>query len=139
MILKDKKGSKIIMYILVAVIVLVVVFFVFKKDGGNSANAGFENVSAEDVHSYVGNDEYQLVDVREPSEFSGGHVKGSVNIPLGTVLENLDKLKKDKKIVFICRSGNRSSKAAKMVAKEEGYQVYNMKGGMNAWTYEVEK
>ncbi len=140
MILNNRKESKVIMYILVAVVVLVVVFFVLKKGSGEpGTGAGYENVTAEDVHSFVGDSSYQLVDVREPSEFSSGHVKGAVNIPVASILDNLDKLNKDKKIVFICRSGNRSSRAAKMVAKQEGYSLYNMKGGMNAWSYEVEK
>ncbi len=124
------------MYIAIAVVVLVFVFLMMKR-GGDSGAATYEDLSTEKVHEIVGDSSYQLVDVREPNEFSSGHIEGAENIPLGTISSSLDKLDKDKKIVFICRSGNRSSKAAKMVGAEEGYEVYNMKGGMLAWKYEV--
>ncbi|MCS6988641.1 MAG: rhodanese-like domain-containing protein [Chloroherpetonaceae bacterium] len=52
-----------------------------------------------------------LVDVRTPQEFAAGHVKGSVNIPLDQVPQNLDKFKGKSKIVVFCRSGNRSGQA----------------------------
>lgn len=52
-----------------------------------------------------------LVDVREPSEFSMGSVKGAVNIPLGTIPSQLSKFKNKDNIVVFCRSGNRSRQA----------------------------
>jgi rhodanese-related sulfurtransferase len=52
-----------------------------------------------------------LVDVRTPSEFSEGHVNGSVNIPLDTVPQNLKKFENKKNIIVFCRSGNRSGQA----------------------------
>ena len=38
----------------------------------------------------------QIIDVRTPAEYSGGHIKGSINIPLDTLQKNLTKIKKDK-------------------------------------------
>lgn len=52
-----------------------------------------------------------LVDVRTPAEFADGHVKGSVNIPLDKMQQQLSKFNDKKNIVVFCRSGMRSSQA----------------------------
>lgn len=62
-----------------------------------------------------------LVDVRTPAEFSGGSVKGAVNIPLDSVGSQLAKFKDKKHIVVFCRSGNRSGQA-KGILEQNGFQ-----------------
>lgn len=71
----------------------------------------------------------QIIDVRTPSEFKNGHLKGAVNLPLQTLNAQLSKIKKDKPVITVCASGMRSS-SAKSLLKSKGYEVYN--GG--AWT-----
>lgn len=61
-----------------------------------------------------------LVDVRSKAEFSAGHVKGSVNIPLDTLASNLSKFKGKENIIVFCRSGNRSS-MAKALLEQNGF------------------
>jgi hydroxyacylglutathione hydrolase len=76
-----------------------------------------------------------LIDVREPDEFTGelGHVAGAQLMSLGTVPEKLSGVDREQTIVFICRSGGRSSQATAF-AKSRGYEsVYNMRGGMLLW------
>jgi phage shock protein E len=73
------------------------------------------------------NDGAFLVDVRTPSEFAGGSVKGAVNIPLDTIAKNLEKFKNKKNIVVFCRSGNRSGQAL-AILKQQGY-LNVMNGG----------
>ena len=66
-----------------------------------------------------------IVDVRSPQEFAGGHVKGSINIPLDSIKQRITDLKKkNKPIITVCRSGNRSG-MAKMMLKSAGIEVYN--------------
>ncbi len=74
-----------------------------------------------------------FLDVRETSEFRAGHVPGALHIPLGQLHRRLGELGRDRSIVAVCRSGNRSGAAARMLAAE-GYQVENLGGGMIAWT-----
>ncbi|MBS1573036.1 MAG: rhodanese-like domain-containing protein [Bacteroidetes bacterium] len=62
-----------------------------------------------------------LVDVRTPAEFSGGSVKGAVNIPLDKVPSQLSKFKNKKSIVVFCRSGSRSGQA-KSILESNGFQ-----------------
>lgn len=67
----------------------------------------------------------QIIDVRTKGEFQGGHIKGSVNLPLQTLSGNLTKLKKDKPVITCCASGMRSA-SAKGILKSQGFtEVYN--------------
>ncbi len=52
-----------------------------------------------------------ILDVRSKAEYQGGHIKGSINIPVDTLNNNLSKLKKDKPIITCCASGMRSASA----------------------------
>ena len=70
-----------------------------------------------------------IIDVRTPEEFKSGHVKGSINIPLDKVQNQLGKIDKNKPVITCCRSGARSGMAAD-VLKRNGYECYN--GGR--WT-----
>ncbi|MBK6835473.1 MAG: rhodanese-like domain-containing protein [Bacteroidetes bacterium] len=67
-----------------------------------------------------------IVDVRSKAEYAGGHVKGSVNIPLDQLSYNLKKFKsKEQAIITCCASGMRSS-SAKGMLKSQGYtNVHN--------------
>jgi phage shock protein E len=70
-----------------------------------------------------------IIDVRTPSEYKGGHIKGSINIPLQNLDSNLSKIKKDNPVITCCASGMRSA-SAKGILKSNGYDAYN--GG--SWT-----
>lgn len=72
-----------------------------------------------------------IIDVRSKGEYLGGHIKGSINIPLDTLNSNLSKLKKDQIIITCCASGMRST-SAKRILKSNGYlNVYNGGGWMS--------
>lgn len=66
-----------------------------------------------------------IIDVRTKSEYQGGHIKGSVNIPLDVLKNNLSKFKKDQTIITCCASGMRSS-SARSILKANGFiEVHN--------------
>jgi rhodanese-related sulfurtransferase len=72
-----------------------------------------------------------ILDVRSKGEYNGGHIKGSINIPVDTLKGNLSKLRKDKTIITCCASGMRSA-SAKNILKANGYaEVYNGGGWSN--------
>lgn len=81
-------------------------------------------------------DQYELIDVRGPDEFVGelAHIHGAKLVTLGEELDSyLENADKNKKILFICRSGMRSA-GATIEAMELGFkEVYNMEGGMILW------
>ena len=67
-----------------------------------------------------------ILDVRSKGEYSGGHIKCSINVSVDTLSNNLAKLKdKNKTIITCCASGMRSA-SAKSILKSNGYtNVYN--------------
>lgn len=72
----------------------------------------------------------KIIDVRSPQEYRGGHVKGSVNIPLDRIRSEVASLKKaGKPVILCCASGMRSGNATSIL-QSEGIEAYN--GG--PWT-----
>lgn len=80
------------------------------------------------------NDE-QLVDVRTPEEYAGGHLQGAQNIDWNNsdFSINVGALDKTKPVLVYCRSGNRSQEAAEYLAKNGFTAVYELDGGYSAW------
>ncbi len=70
-----------------------------------------------------------IVDVRTRGEYSGGHVAGSINIPLNELPARMDEIKAMKQVVLCCASGMRSGNATALL-KQNGINCYN--GG--PWT-----
>ncbi len=79
--------------------------------------------------------EVQVVDVREPDEFTGslGHIAGARLVPLGQLVGKKDSLAREKPIVTVCRSGARSAQATVLLRKEGFDRVANLAGGMLRW------
>ncbi len=81
------------------------------------------------------NEGAQLVDVREPDEWTAtGVAPGAVLIPLGEVESRAPaELAADRPVYVICRSGNRSRTASETLIRLGYSEVYNVEGGINAW------
>jgi sulfur dioxygenase len=80
----------------------------------------------------------QILDVREPEEFTGplGHIRGAILIPLGELAERAGELARDRPIVAVCRAGSRSAQAT-VILREAGFSdVANLSGGMLRWRAE---
>jgi rhodanese-related sulfurtransferase len=73
-----------------------------------------------------------LIDVREPEEYSQGHIQGARLIPLGELVLHISRLPNDREIICICHSGSRSAAAAGRLI-QAGLRVRNLSGGMMAW------
>jgi len=74
-----------------------------------------------------------MLDVREPSEWNELHMPGATLIPLGQLATRLNEVPKDKPVVVVCRSGNRSAQARDMLSQSGFSSVTSMAGGMKAW------
>jgi len=79
-----------------------------------------------------------LVDVREAWELDVANVPGTVHIPMGDIPRCLAELDPDAQMVILCRSGARSGQVASFL-QQKGYQaVWNLKGGILAWSDEID-
>lgn len=76
-----------------------------------------------------------ILDVREPHEYAEVHAPGSLLVPLGQLASRANEFRtfENKPIILICRSGQRSSAAAEMLAQQGFKVVYNVQGGIIAW------
>lgn len=105
----------------------------FAQKFSNPQFEGVYDIDPSELHQKMKN--VKLIDVRQPDEFTGelGHIPGAELIVLDTLPEHLDKIPQDQTVVFVCRSGGRSARAAAF-AQQNGYpHVYNMRGGMLLW------
>lgn len=98
----------------------------------------YQDIGAERLREYMGRhheNEYLLVDVRQPDEYRQGHIPGAVLIPLGQIPERIDELPVDRDIIFYCRSGKRSRGAALFTGSRPyvAGSVFNLVGGILAW------
>ena len=83
------------------------------------------------------NADHQLIDVREEHELEICQIGGE-HIPMGDVMDNLDKIAKDKQVVIHCRSGARSGAICQALESQGYNNVYNLKGGIIAWANEID-
>lgn len=74
-----------------------------------------------------------MLEVREQSEWDEFHMPGATLIPLGTLPSQLEALPKDKPIVVVCRSGNRSQTGRDILLEAGFTDVTSMDGGMLDW------
>ena len=83
------------------------------------------------------NEEFQLIDVREPFEYEVSNLNG-LNIPLAGILIESEKVSKDIPVIIQCRSGKRSAQAV-MLLEQQGYtNLANLQGGILAWRDEID-
>ena len=75
-----------------------------------------------------------VLDVREPDEWAAGHIPGAILIPLGQLEDRFGEVPRDRTIVTVCRSGNRSAEGRDILRQAGLTAVTSMDGGMNDWT-----
>ena len=81
----------------------------------------------------------RIVDVREPFEYSSGHIPGAELIPMGQIPSSLNRFDRDEEVVVVCRSGGRSSQVCQYLRASGFDKVINMDGGMMYWPGDVER
>jgi rhodanese-related sulfurtransferase len=101
----------------------------------------FTRVSVGEAKEKIDNGDVQIVDVRTPGEYAGGHVPGAINIPHMSVVSRKAELAGDKELVMICQMGQRSALACEFAASLGFKDLFNVEGGTEAWIkagYQVE-
>jgi rhodanese-related sulfurtransferase len=80
---------------------------------------------------------HQLIDVREEFEYDAANIGGEL-IPMGSIPEHLDAIRKDIPVVLQCKSGARSGNIARFLEQHGFTNVYNLSGGIFAWIDEID-
>jgi rhodanese-related sulfurtransferase len=117
-----------------AVILLALIVFLIASLSGGSSQTGAARSEISVQQAYQ---KYQqgvfLLDVRRQDEWDAYHVVNTTRILLDELPDRLNELPRDKEIVIICHSGNRSGQALDILLKAGFTQVSSMKGGLIAW------
>ena len=82
---------------------------------------------------------FQIIDVREPSEFEIARIPGTKLIPLGQIVKRMNEIDPSKNTVMHCKGGVRSAKAIEAL-KQAGFpgRLINLRGGITAWSKDVD-
>ena len=99
----------------------------------------FSKVTQLTVHEAVrlmNDSDVVLLDVRDDNEYSSGHIRDSIHIPVSSLQKRINELEKykNKKILAYCRSGNRSNTACRTLNKKGFENISNLAGGITSWT-----
>lgn len=109
------------------------VWLLFFQTSSTSTIQQMTTTQLQDKLQQQSNSSTVFIDVREDNEFTEGHIEGFANLPLSSLSNSMSQIPKDKEIVIICRSGNRSMQAAKLL-QEQGYSsIVNIEGGILKW------
>jgi sulfur-carrier protein adenylyltransferase/sulfurtransferase len=81
---------------------------------------------------------FDLIDVREPFEYEIARIDGAKLIPLGEIADRTDQLQREQPIVVHCHTGKRSAQAVRLLQQRGFSNVYNLEGGIDAWSDQID-
>jgi len=90
-----------------------------------------KEITFNDFYQLYQKESLSVLDVREVEEFEALHLEGAHNFPLSQLTDTFEQLDKDNLYYVICKSGMRSARACQFLS-EQGYEVINVQGGMDA-------
>ena len=97
-------------------------------------------ITVDDAKNYIRTRQsgsYQLIDVRQPSEYNKSHLPGAMLIPLEDLVEGKADLEKQKAVLVYSRSGTRSLAGSQWLVSQGFSEVWNIEGGISAWNGEL--
>ena len=127
---------KYIIILVALVVVLGLYSFLKNKKSNMPSHDSIHNINATELKNIISKDSsVQFIDVRTALECSRGYIKPAVNIDYMSkgFVEKFNIYKKDEPLYLYCRSGNRSRKAAQLLAEEGFTEIYDLEGGIAHW------
>ena len=100
----------------------------------------FKSISASELNEKLQNEaNLKLIDVREPEEFAWAQITGAELLPLSEFQNWHDRLDPADEFVFICHHGVRSAQVCSFLAHGGFKNLWNLSGGIDAWSIEVDR
>jgi rhodanese-related sulfurtransferase len=115
------------------------IIFSVSGQNTNQTDTLYANITVQQadtlIQAHVADTNFIILDVRTPSEYSGGFIEDAININYYAVNFGalIDTLNRDKIYLVYCGSGNRSAKARDTMITKHFVTIYNMLGGTSAW------
>lgn len=79
-----------------------------------------------------------LLDVREDAEVAVARIEGAVHVPMGQIPARFHELDRARPLVVMCKVGGRSRRVAEFLLGQGFEQVFNLRGGIDAWSVEID-
>jgi hydroxyacylglutathione hydrolase len=102
------------------------------------ANGPLSTSTMVNISDVKANTTAQVIDLRGAAEFNAGHIAGATNVFVGTLLQNLAKVPKDKPVIIHCQGGDRAAIGYSLLVKEGYTNVSNYSPGINEWIKEAQ-
>jgi rhodanese-related sulfurtransferase len=90
-------------------------------------------LTAEQAHELISRGEVDVIDVRDPAEWLGGHIEGARLVPLAQLQASPKSALRQDRVVFVCAAGVRSQTAARVAVNHGFKTVYSLNGGTRGW------
>jgi rhodanese-related sulfurtransferase len=127
------------MYQVFSVLAFAGALMAFTACNAQTGKGGIKEVSVIEASKILGeSSDVVLVDVRTPRECQGNSIQNSINIDISNANfeAEVEKIDKNKTILVVCASGNRSARATSYLDAKGYAKAYNIVGGMGAWNRE---
>ncbi len=100
---------------------------------GGNATALAREISVDEAYRLYGQSDVFFLDVRQPEEWNEYHAPNTTLIPLGELAARVNEVPRDKTVVVVCRSGNRSQEGRDILLRAGFTNVTSMAGGLKTW------
>ena len=92
-------------------------------------------IGNEELRGLLDAEDARIIDIRSPAAFRRGHVPGSENVPLGSLVDNVEQFDDAERVVTVCPKGKSSVQAARLIASYEGFdgRVDSFEPGLTGW------
>ena len=117
-------------------IALIVVLGLILWTEARRITRGYKEITPAEAVTLINQEDALVLDVREANEHGQGSIINSKHVALSALQQKADNLSqnKDRPILVFCKTGNRSSRACKILTGKHYTRVFGLKGGITAWT-----
>lgn len=104
----------------------------------NEVKRGAQSITSQELVNLINQQRAVVLDVREETEYSAGHITDAINIPHASLQSRIRELEKYKQrpIVIVCKMGQHAGSMGTLLKKAGFEQVSKLRGGLSSWQAE---